>query len=1222
MSEQLSKAYEPKTTEKLANEIWFSQPYFHAEAQPDGSKPTQKSYTIVIPPPNVTAPLHLGHALNNTLQDVLIRFRRMQQRNTLWMPGTDHAGIATQTVVEKRILSEEGRRRTDFAREEFVARVQAWKDQYETRIIEQLKAMGCSCDWDRTRFTMDEVCAKAVRAAFFKLFKDGLIYRGKRLVNWDPATQTVLADDEVEHETVHGHFWYLRYPLVEPVEIDCGTAFQAVSPGVHGQDARATVRKRQGACLPHWTRGSATYAVTFHLTDSLPDDALECWRMERDQIIQRAEEQGREPTQHERRELAQLYSNRVESHLNAGHGQCYLRDARIAELVQNAMKHFDDERYDLIAWAVMPNHVHAVLKPYKGIELPDILHSWKSYTATKANEVLGRSGAFWQSEYYDHLIRDEKDFIHQVNYILSNPSKAGLEEWPWVGVKMDDVSSPHGHVNHGQDARATNGHITITHVTVATTRPETMLGDTAVAMNPTDPRAGILLGKKVRLPIVGRIIPIIADEHVVLPDAESEDEKAKFSTGFLKVTPAHDPDDWEIGQRHGLDIVNVMAPDGTISDKYGWGDANTPEAQALLGMDRFEAREAIVEWFRQEKLLEDVREYVHEVGHSYRSHVPIEPYLSDQWYIAVKKPIEYLGDKFGQGLIEETDVPVNSLAGLALKPLLDSRLRFNPQRYARTYQAWLENLRDWPISRQLWWGHQIPIWSKLGGGGQLEYELSKFPDKVCSELTDSEDGAITYICVAPGNEDIEQQLADNGFKRDEDVLDTWFSSALWPFSTMGWPDETPELKTFYPGDVLCTAREIITLWVSRMVMMGQYCAGDIPFTDVYIHAMIQDGQGRKMSKSLGNGIDPLVAINSHGADAMRFTLASMTTDTQDIRMPVKTMKLPDGREVNTSPKFNTGRNFCNKLWNASRFALMNLEGVDPDKFDEAKMTITDRWILSRLAKTITETTESLEAFKYSEPLAQLYRFFWNDFCDWYLEWIKPRMQDEKQKPIAQNVLAFVLDQTLRLLHPFIPFITEGIFQKLNEIAPAIKLKNISETQKAQALVVAQWPKRLDSLVDEDTEKQIATVQAAIRTVRDIRNDRNIPPKEMLVVSARSQQETVDILNRNAELIQHLAGTKEFEAGVAIVKPPNAAVAVADVTEVYVHDAIDPEAEKQRLEKQKQKVERAKKATEAKLGNNDFLTKAKPEVVEKAREKFAELSGQLEVVEKHLSELES
>ena len=489
--------------------------YFHAAAA--GKR---KTYCIVIPPPNVTAPLHIGHALNNTLQDILIRFHRMLNYNTLWMPGTDHAGIATQTVVEKRILAEEGKRRTDFSREEFVARVQAWKDEYEAKILEQLKAMGCSCDWQRTRFTMDEICAKAVRAAFFELFKDGLIYRGKRLVNWDPATQTVLADDEVEYETVKGYFWYLRYPFTESVEIN------------------------------------------------------------------------------------------------------------------------------------------------------------------------GRTVEF---------------------------------------------------------------------VTVATTRPETMLGDTAVAMNPADRRAKSLVGKTVRLPIVGRIIPIIADEHVVLPDANGSDEKARFSTGFLKVTPAHDPDDWEIGLRHNLAVINIMAPDGTISDKFGWEDADTPEAQSLLGLDRFEAREAVVEWFRKENLLEDTKEYIHEVGHSYRSHVPIEPYLSDQWYIAVKKPIEHLAKKLGKGFIEGTDVPVNSLAGLAFKPLLDGRLRFIPERYANTYKSWLENLRDWPISRQLWWGHRIPIWYC----------------KKCGHINSGIDDPTK--CQKCGSADLVQ---------DTDVLDTWFSrrcglSAQW-----------------------------------------------------------------------------------------------------------------------------------------------------------------------------------------------------------------------------------------------------------------------------------------------------------------------------------------------------------------------------------------------------------------------------------------------------------
>jgi len=955
MGEKLPKVYNPKAVEQQASEIWFCGGYFHAE--PSGNGKAEKTYTIVIPPPNVTAPLHLGHALNNTLQDILIRFRRMQQYNTLWMPGTDHAGIATQTVVEKRILAEEGKRRTDLDRQDFVARVQAWKDEYEACIISQLKAMGCSCDWERIRFTMDQVCAKAVRAAFFKLFEDGLIYRGKRLVNWDPATQTVLADDEVEHETVQGHFWYLRYPLVEPADV-------------------------------------------------------------------------------------------------AG---------------------------------------------------------------------------------------------HRVEY-----------------------------------------------VTVATTRPETMLGDTAVAMNPADPRAKFLTGKKVLLPIVGRIIPIIADEHVVLPNPSSDDEKAKFSTGFLKVTPAHDPDDWEIGQRHNLPVINVLAPDGSISDKHGWSDADAPEAQALLGMDRFEARQAIVEWFRTQDLLQDVRDYTHEVGHSYRSHVPIEPYLSDQWYIAVKKPIDYLAEKFGQGLIEGTDVPVNSLAGLALKPLLDGRLRFIPQRYAQTYQTWLENLRDWPISRQLWWGHQIPIWycQKCG--------------QFNSGLADPEN------CEKCGSADIVQ---------DPDVLDTWFSSALWPFSTMGWPDETPELRAFYPGDVLCTAREIITLWVSRMVMMGQYCVGDIPFADVYIHAMIQDGEGRKMSKSLGNGIDPLVAINSHGADAMRFTLASMATDTQDIRMPVVSMTLPDGRQANTSPKFDAGRNFCNKLWNASRFALMNLEDIDPAKFDPDKMDITDRWILSRLARTIAEVTESLNQYKYSEPLAQLYRFFWNEFCDWYLEWIKPRMQDGRQKPIAQNVLAFVLDQTLRLLHPFLPFITEGIFQKLNEIAPTRQLQGVAQARHSTALVIAEWPASLNALINQKVEEQIPIVQDAIRAIRDIRSKYNRPPSELFKVSAQASPKTVNILNENAQLITQLGGVKDFEAGAERAKPRNAATAIVGDLRIYVHDMIDPEAERQRLEKQKQQVETAKKAVEAKLSNKDFVSKAKPEVVAQAREKLAQLQEQAETIRKHLFELD-
>ncbi|MBM4028871.1 MAG: class I tRNA ligase family protein, partial [Planctomycetes bacterium] len=762
----------------------------------------------------------------------------------------------------------------------------------------------------------------------------------------------------------------------------------------------------------------------------------------------------------------------------------------------------------------------------------------------------------------------------------------------------------------------------------------------------------------------------------VLPNPESEDEKARFSTGFLKVTPAHDPDDWEIGRRHDLPVINVMAPDGTISDKHGWQDATAPEAHNLLGMDRFEAREAIVEWFRQENLLEEVRDYTHEVGHSYRSHVPIEPYLSDQWYVAVKQPIPHLAQKFGAGLVEGTDVPVNSLAGLALKPLLDGRLRFIPERYAKTYQTWLENLRDWPISRQLWWGHQIPIWSLhlhdgCGGhinDGEARNEILSTLNEYFRELglqnsvsiwTETDDtGAWIQICSSTERTDrainamncffqvgshdpdmcdkysdivtsqkawdIARSIMDGPASKqvmqDPDVLDTWFSSALWPFSTLGWPQDVPEMKAFYPGDVLCTAREIITLWVSRMVMMGQYCAGDIPFRDVYIHAMIQDGEGRKMSKSLGNGIDPLIAIDSHGADAMRFTLASMTTDTQDIRMPVVPMTLPDGRQVNTSPKFDVGRNFCNKLWNASRFAMMNLEGLDPARFDVAKLDLTDRWILSRLATTRDEVTAALNAYKFSEPLGQLYHFFWNDFCDWYLEWAKSRMRDEQSKGVAQNVLAFVLDATLRLLHPFIPFITEGIYQKLNEMVPVRELRGIAAARRAEAITVADWPADLGPWKNPAVEEGIRWVQDVVRAIRDLRSQYNLAPSAKLTASINAPRAVGDAMSAHGGLICQLAGLGDLRIAEDLPKPNNAATAIVEGTQIYVHDVIDPEAERARLAKQRQEIEQAKKAVESKLGNANFVAKAKPEVVTQAREKLQQLQEQLQTIEDHLAEL--
>lgn len=1033
MTKELATIYDPKQVEQKVYDAWIQAGAFHADPNDERTR-----FCMVIPPPNVTAALHLGHALNNTLQDVIIRFRRMMNYATLWMPGTDHAGIATQTVVEKRLLAEEGKRRTDYAREEFVRRVQEWKDEYETRILTQLKTMGCSCDWDRTRFTMDSVCARAVRETFFRLFRDGLIYRGKRLVNWDPATQTVLADDEVEHEDVHGHFYYLRYPVVD--------GSTGVSP------------------------------VDFHL------------------------------------------------------------------------------RQDTGETPVLPAYI-----------------------------------------------------------------------------------------------------------TVATTRPETMLGDTAVAMNPADPRAPFLVGKKVRLPIVGREIPIIADAHVVPPNPDSDDEKAKFSTGFLKVTPAHDPDDYQIGLRHDLPVINIMAPDGTISHQHGWSDwdaIKNPDVENLIGMDRFEARQAVVEFFRQEKLLEEVRDYKHSVGHSYRSHVPIEPYLSDQWYVAVKKPIADCGlpaaakptgevgriadlkieteqkeiKEYGMATcIAGTDVPVNSLAGLALAPLLDGRLKFIPDRYAKTYQTWLENLRDWPISRQLWWGHQIPVWKNTlpykewieqYHPDQTDTSIPgrvRFKEVECWCVCRDEDGAqVQYVCVPPNHEDLELAMVERGWRRDGDVLDTWFSSALWPFSTLGWPEETPEFKKFYPGDVLSTAREIITLWVSRMVMMGQYCCGDIPFSTVFIHAMIQDGQGRKMSKSLGNGVDPLEVIDTHGSDAMRYTLVSMTTQTQDVRMPLAKMTLPDGREVNSSPKFDIGRNLCNKLWNAGRFVIGNLLRTPSWRNIHPTGNLADAWILSRLNGTVRDATLALEQYRFNELAERMYHFLWDEFCDWYLEIAKGRIQSGDRTPKA--ILAHVLDVTLRLLHPICPFITEAIWENLNTHAPS---RGPADSPAEPLLVRAEWPRADGESIDPPAEAAFGMLQDLIRQVRNVRTQHNVPPANKLsaVAEVIEGASEADILSDNADMVKALAGLGELKITFDAVTPPADAASVsAGGIKLYVLGAVDRDAEIARLNKRRDVLVKGVMGVQNKLSNHSFLAKAPEDVVERERARLEEMRRDLQAVESSLKAL--
>ena len=1103
---ELAKQYRPEEVERDVAKRWDEAKAFAASPQDSGRKP--QAYSIVIPPPNVTAALHMGHALNNTLQDILIRWHRMLGDNTLWMPGTDHAGIATQTVVDKRLQNEGQPALKDYkqleaegkdGREQFIGKVQAWKDEYEAVITGQLKSMGCSCDWDRQRFTMDDQCAKAVREAFFRLFKDGLIYRGKRLVNWDPATQTALADDEVEMQDVDGQFYYMKYPVI------------------------------------------------------------------------------------------------------------------------------------------------------------------------------------------------------------------------------DDEGKPTGE-----------------HVTVATTRPETMLGDTAVAVNPRDTARGQFIGKRVELPIVGRRIPIVGDDYVVIPDPESDDSKAKMASGFLKVTPAHDPNDWEIGQRHALDVINVMAPDGTISRDHGWEDfanwlnnshADKQTLDALLGQSREQARKTVVKWFEARDLMAEIKPYRHAVGHSYRSHVAIEPYLSDQWYVKVtderlrgaaidamapdqRQPLADAYEferKLSREQLENDGVKLNVPGEKGAT--WQSELRFYPERYARTFQNWHENLRDWCISRQLWWGHRIPVWTIKCSSTMPTY--GPFLDAmICMGFTSKDfivkeevrdDCRILQWCTRTEEADrVLQLLIDLGtgvisleeaskfYKasdlapnflefcqhniieggQDPDVLDTWFSSALWPLSTMGWPEDTAELQTWNPTNVLCTAREIITLWVSRMVMFNTYLHGKLPFKDVFIHAMIQDGHGQKMSKSLGNGVDPNDIIHSHGADAMRFTLTSMTTQTQDVRMPVdmvcphtgqmftpkfvtsgssqsrvaapiqdspfaKGKKMTSSFGVasgqakptkdaplarNTSEKFDYGRNFSNKLWNATRFALSKLaeaENADGGGTGE-QLSLADRWILSRTARTIEAVNKSLAEYEFHNYAGRLYQFVWNDVCDWYIEAVKPTISTP-QGARSRQVLATVLDVSLRMLHPTMPFITERLWESLSAVAPKRGVRGLDPNEN-DLLVTADWPVADRALVDLHAEDIFEKLRTLITMIREVRTVNKVPPRECVEVSVKIAPDLVGEISPRQNIVESLANVKLVAIGDAIEKPADAAVIVRPMVEVYLHNQLDAEAEKTRLEKHLDDVTKQIKNLEGRLSNENYTKKAPAHLVQESRDKLSGLKRELEAVQNQLAEL--
>lgn len=875
----IPKVYDPASVEKKWYEFWEKNRYFHAEPEP-GKKP----FSIVIPPPNITGKLHMGHALDNTLQDILIRWHRMMGDNTLWMPGYDHAGLATQIKVEEVLKKEEGKTRFDLGREEFVKRVWAWKEEYGDRIINQLKCLGISCDWERKRFTMDEGCSRAVRETFVSLFEKGLIYKGTRITNWCVNCHTALSDIEVEHEDTPGHLWYVRYPVV------------------------------------------------------------------------------------------------------------------------------------------------------------------------------------------------------------------GEED---------------------------------TYLTIATTRPETIPGDTAVAVNPEDERYAKLIGKTLRLPVLNREIPIIADSYV----------DTKFGTGAVKITPSHDPNDYEMGLRHNLPEIVVIGKDGVM----------TEEAGPFAGLERYECRKQIVARLKEEGYLVKIEEHSHAVGHCQRCHNIVEPLVSTQWFVKMQP-----------------------LVKAAVDCVTDSRTQFVPERFTKNYTGWMENIHDWCISRQIWWGHRIPVWYCDDCG-----EMS-------ASRTDLEK------CPKCGSTHIHQ---------DEDALDTWFSSALWPFSTMGWPDNTELLKQFYPTSVLVTGYDIIFFWVARMLIMGMEFMKEIPFEKVFIHGLVRDSQGRKMSKSLGNGIDPLEVIEKYGADTLRFMLITGNTPGNDMRFYWE--------------RVEGTRNFANKIWNASRFALMNMEGYDKDA-ELTPYTLADKWILSRLQDTVKDVTGLLERFELGEAGRAIYDFIWSEVCDWYIEIAKPRLYNKEaaaERATAQHVLATVLVSAMKLLHPYMPFITEEIYQCL--------------PHEAESIMISKWPVADESLVDPEAERGMNAIMDSIKAIRNMRAEVNANPGKKIPAIMLISEDLREVVAHNDSYIKLLGGIDNLELRpLNGEKPENAMAAVVTGIEVYLPLAglIDVEKETQRLSKELAAMEKDLQRAGGKLNNAGFLAKAPEDVIAKERAKYEELSGKIEAVKKRMAYL--
>jgi valyl-tRNA synthetase len=1007
---ELPKHYDHAAAQARCRDIWDARRHWHAEP---ASGADGKVFSMVIPPPNVTGALHLGHALNNTLQDILVRSRRMQGYRTLWMPGTDHAGIATQAVVERRLLEEEKLSRHDLGREKLVERIWAWKEQYEKRILSQLRDLGASCDWDRVRFTLDDQCARAVREAFFRLFKQGLVRRGKRLVNWDTFLQTAVSDDEVFHEQVKGHFWHIRYDVIDP------------RPGEPASVTVATTR-------PETLLGDTAVAVH-------PDPAAALDAAER-----------------------------------------LLREKRAAA-----------------------------------------------------------------------------------------PAKEQAE----IDRGLEDLA-----------ARRT-ALLPVLETLAAMARD----------------------GRQVRLPLLGRAIPLVADEWA----------KPDMGSGCVKITPAHDPNDYDVGIRRGLPMINILNPDGTLAAVAG----------PYAGLSMPKARTKVVAELEAAGQLEQVEDRVIDLAHSDRSKTPIEPFLADQWFIRM-----------------------DEIAQPAIDAVAQGRIRIVPERYAKSYLDWLGEKRDWPVSRQLWWGHRIPIWHVTGvAEADLEAAFGGRPTVAWS--ADGGDG--WHVCSSDEQLGVEA-IAGRPLVRDPDTLDTWFSSALWPHSTLGWPDETAELACFYPTSTLVTSRDIITLWVARMVIMGLFDTGSIPFRDVAIHPKILDRYGETMSKSKGNGVDPLDVIEALGADALRFGMTSMATETQDVRMPVEfhcphcaarieqttqnrvlpriecpkcgkafrtqwatapvDLALPRGPAL--SERFEAGRNFSNKLWNATRFVLMNLEGYEGEDLSAlggpaAVTALEDRWLLSRLATVTRDATRAIDEYRFAEAARILYAFAWDEYCSAYLELCKSRLADPAARRQAQAMLVVGLDTILRLLHPIMPFVTEEIWQHLAAAAGGRRMP-WDAAALPDSIMVAAWPAPPAAWVDDRTETQFGTFLGLVAAIREVRARQNVPPKTRLPVRVRAARETADLLAPMHGSIESMAGATLEGLGPDVAGVAGAAAASVLGCDVFVDLAglIDVAAEIARLTKENEKTTGFIAAKRRKLADETFTSKAPAAVVEKERAQLAELEEKL------------